>query len=93
MSAKFTPGPWAVGRMLNPKNAMAIIGDGDTVVAIMPSDWNFCTYSPDDARLIAAAPDLLEALKDAVEYMKHHLPDEVLAPHLAAIAKASGEQP
>ena len=29
---------------------------------------------------------LVEALKDALEYLQHHLPDEALAPHRAALA-------
>lgn len=59
--AAHTPGPWAVGRMLNPANARAIIGDGDTVVAIMPGEWDYCTYIAEDAHLIAAATELLAA--------------------------------
>ena len=64
-----TPGPWSVGRMLNPENAPAIIGDEDSVVAILPGDWNHCTYVQDDARLISAAPDLLKALNAVLSYM------------------------
>lgn len=76
MSNKHTPGPWSVN-------------GGDEV-------WignRICIYVGDenDARLIAAAPDLLDALIDAVEYLKNHLPDDMLAPHLAAIAKATGD--
>lgn len=78
MSNKHTPGPWSVN-------------GGDDV-------WignRICIYVGDenDARLIAAAPDLLDALIDAIEYLKNHLPDDMLAPHLAAIAKATGTQP
>lgn len=46
-----------------------------------------------NASLISAAPELLEALQDAVEHLSHHLPDSILAPHRAAIAKATGGQP
>lgn len=59
--AKHTPGKWFVGRALR-HNARAIIGDGDTVVAILPGEWNDCTYVEPNARLIAAAPELLAAL-------------------------------
>ena len=53
--------------------------------------------SLDDARLIAAAPDLYEALYDVVAYCEstHLVPSErfgkVLARVKAALAKASGE--
>lgn len=54
----------------------------------------FCSEA--DARLIAAAPDLLEALEDALEYMTDHW-DEYddcgkVAKARAAIAKARGGQ-
>ncbi|MNR29392.1 hypothetical protein D3C85_1467770 [compost metagenome] len=32
--------------------------------------------------------ELLEALEDSTQYLQHHLPAEMVAPHLAAIAKA-----
>jgi hypothetical protein len=56
-----TPGPWFNGRQMG-NSANAIIGDGDSVVAVLPGAWNHCTHIEADARLIAAAPDLLEAL-------------------------------
>ena len=55
------------------------------------------TESLNDARLIAAAPDLYEALYDVVAYCEstHLVPSErfgkVLARVKAALAKASGE--
>lgn len=51
------------------------------------------TIAHPDARLIAAAPDLLAALQDALEYLQHHLPEEALVSHRAAIAKATGGRP
>jgi len=96
---KTTPGPWSVGRMLNPENAPAIIGDEDSVVAILPGDWNHCTYVQDDARLIAAAPDLLSiaqkwaALDGGSWNVARHGREkaELLAETIAAIAAATGE--
>jgi hypothetical protein len=35
--------------------------------------------------------DLLEALEDSTQYLQHHLPAEIVEPHLAAIAKARGQ--
>lgn len=41
------------------------------------------------AKVYLAPPNvqaLVEALKDALEYLQHHLPDEAIAPHRAALA-------
>lgn len=54
LSEKATPGEWFIGRMLNPSNAPALIGDGDSVLAIFPAEWNHCTYQKSDADFIAA---------------------------------------
>lgn len=43
-------------------------------------------------RVMLAAPKLLAALQDALEYLQHHLPEEALASHRAAIAAATGAQ-
>lgn len=54
------------------------------------------TYDPKDAHLIAAAPDLLAALRRALEVIEGEYPadDEIAAPVIAqcreAIAKAEG---
>lgn len=53
-----------------------------------------CTVSDADMRLIAAAPDLLEALKRAVEIMDPSIPGSpgsVMEDAKAAIAKAEGK--
>jgi len=92
MEHKHTPGPWrTAGRMTN--GAILIRGSEATseVAVVLQNDTR---YSVDEtARLIAAAPELLEALQDAVEYLKNHLPDDMIAPHLSAIAKATGATP
>lgn len=97
---KHTPGPWFVGRMLDPKNAPCVIGDGDSVVAILPGEWNGCTYIESDAVLAAAAPDLLEALRELVKQHKNIRAAEgyptansaATDAADAAIAKATGGQ-
>lgn len=47
-----------------------------------------CEYVRDgehDALVNRRAERLAEALRDALEYLHHHLPDEALAPHRAAL--------
>ena len=81
--SKHTPGPWRVGgrgEYLNQLNIEPCIGVayGHDVELIA------------NARLIAAAPDLLEALEALIEDQRDaSLP--VLAKARAAIAKAKGE--
>lgn len=92
--SKHTPGPWKahfedayfvtgpdlgrVAMMMNLKGAHGLGGrrSGNESAA--------------NARLIAAAPDLLEALKDAVRDSES--PGQWLDEARAAIAKATGEQ-
>jgi hypothetical protein len=98
---KHTPGPWQVG--------MAFDNYGTTEIAIehMTTAGNLIIAVALDglqgqdanARLIAAAPDLLEALKycrQKIEYMRAHgewySPGKATEMADAAIAKATGEQ-
>ena len=87
----FTPGPWRIGAIES--GMVAIDGaNGEEVTGFV---------SPEDGRLIAAAPDLLEALRGmfamwrsvcrAQGWEPEHLAEAVRAQ--AAIAKATGEQP
>lgn len=104
-----TRGPWAlllpndlwVGR---PIDDWAItVDDHDTWICTGPTwDADHSEESAANARLIAAAPDLLSALErvvGTVEHMYHTNPDpdgslwaDVIACR-AAIAKATGSQP
>ena len=84
MDAKYTPGPWNIGH----STVVLMVSRG--VIGIS-HDEEFA-----NARLIAAAPDLLEALKDCVAVMDRELAGlKVIQPELsaarAAIAKATGE--
>ena len=72
--SKHTPGPWQV------------VGSnvyGNNLRALLP-------MNAADARLIAAAPDLLEALEDLLGWQTL-APDDVVTAARAAIAKARGE--
>jgi hypothetical protein len=108
----FTPGPWRQGK--HPHNVVANVEGHDEIVASigdMP-----CIGGHDDlaaqrgsememanARLVAAAPDLLEALRAVNEdykaalriIAKHEGPISSAMSDMAddAIAKALGEQP
>ena len=100
MVAKFTPGPWhANWTRLNGKAIGFHVAD-ETHGSIRP----ICEFydgteamPPEEveanARLIAAAPELLEALTDCVEHMHWTQPqgEAALKKAKAAIAKATGE--
>jgi hypothetical protein len=64
-----TAGPWFVGETIGGRQP-AVIGDGDSVVAILPGNWNFCTENDADTRLIAAAPDLRDELAQLVRLLE-----------------------
>ena len=99
MTTKHTPGPWYVGSgTYEGRNIYSVASvtddDGFTyqpIVASAEDDGIKCWDA--NARLIAAAPDLLEALQnlsgalDAVAY------GAALAQARTAIAKATGDQP
>lgn len=81
---KYTPGPWKF---------KYYSGTMDGAVIVFPDGSGILTpFKEEDARLIAAAPDLLEALKDLAGESKEtfsHWPD--LKNQVdAAIAKAEG---
>ena len=65
---QYTPGPWKMG--INSTGEEAIIGPNGQVVA--DASWTggsgceLTIYNEADARLIAAVPDLLGALKNIV---------------------------
>lgn len=93
MNTNRTPGPWFLGEMVSDRGP-CVVGDGDSVVC------EFTGAGPSveaDARLIAAAPEMLEMLIEArkefdglprsLGYDFTHLPKLD-----ALIAKATGEQ-
>ena len=88
MSAKHTPGPW-------------FIEDNGKCIDITASEGSGCkgdrymrvggTIDIADARLIAAAPELLDALRDMVSD-RECLSEATVNFARAAIAKATGDQ-
>jgi hypothetical protein len=106
MSGKHTPGPWVAQfvryggtRILADNKPIVWVPPDETVED--PSTGRILETTSDEAdacaRLIAAAPDLLEALQGLIEFVPHAggLPDLRKAALAArvAIAKATGETP
>ena len=107
MPHSFTPGPWYVGsgtyECRNIYSVASVTDDeGFTyqpIVASAEDDGIKCWDA--NARLIAAAPDLLEALQNIAEYWNQDQNEAAMADACwhaihtarAAIAKAAGEQP
>ena len=90
MADKHTPGPWKIGTP--PPNGEQTVGtDQGLMVAVATTGAGVQTKA--NASLIAAAPDLLEALKGLMALSDHRvdLRDAAKAAR-AAIAKATGEQ-
>ena len=86
--SEHTFGPWVVGRTLR-DGEPCIVGDGDSVVC----SFGDRTFPEADARLIASAPDLLEACiqaEAAIAGLDFDGCPEALAVIRAAIAKAQG---
>jgi len=90
---KWTPGPWSVGPVQ--RSVRIIVHESGTVARVHGSSQS---TMDEDAQLIAAAPDLYEAAKDAEALLRsiegqNALADELLARVRAALAKARGETP
>ena len=102
-TAKHTPGPWEarkgagwyVARPRYGEATLAVGMDGVTLVT-SPSEtpWNDDVESEANARLIAAAPELLEACEEFVRKCEcgEALSSRSYAQMIAAIAKAKGEK-
>ena len=100
--AKHTPGPWVIERPINHVGMVEIDGPsltcrGFTIATDVDAQRAACIEA--DARLIAAAPDLLEALEWALDAWDTHnrtgdpMQGDWESYAIAAIAKAKGEQP
>lgn len=73
--AGFTPGPWAVHNNIGKKSELGIVADAAPCVIVTmhgTKEWPAITRA--NARLIAAAPDLLAAVEDMKKYLEAMLP-------------------
>lgn len=106
--AKHTPGPWNYHKQPHPNSehadlvGFAIYGDGATVADIFPQPYAV-HVNEDNARLISASPDLLEACKAILPEIEA-MADQIICPKdngmrrhanrlRAAIAKAEDQHP
>ena len=101
---KHTPGPWSIARTRSGEEYGSIHGSDGMLVATL--GYRVAVGSDEDmsnSRLISAAPDLLEALRESVKWLQsaqadepadyHNEPlDDAIEQALAAIAKAEGRQ-
>jgi len=82
--SKHTPGPWFARKTFSGSSEIAAEnGDGATIAR---------TREDADASLIAAAPDLLEALRGVLQQFAKRLRVDSVERARAAIAKAEGGQ-
>ena len=88
-AAKHTPGPWAVARYSAKRFGLGQAGSGAFFMLQCVNDNADDPQAKADARLIAAAPDLLAELRRCVALIEGEVP----ASAIAAIAKATGSQP
>ena len=97
-TATHTPGPWEARKgagwyVARPRYGGATLAVGMEAVTLVTSpsetQWNDDAESEANARLIAAAPDLLEALENLIEW--EWKISGLIKNARAAIAKARGE--
>jgi hypothetical protein len=86
VSAKHTPGPWSLD---SDAGQVHIVAAGAAIARVMAMRSDGCGEA--NARLIAAAPDLLEALQAVIDHGSMTGADWASDKARAAIAKATGE--
>ena len=98
--SKHTPGPWKVVSSYERDDAQFPVAQIEYLYVISAiEDRSLLGTVQADARLIAAAPDLLEALSELVEIVQDaidqrsakYLDSFTLQPAISAIKKATGE--
>jgi len=67
---KHTPGPWIVSDETRENFVWILDENSDTGVCMVHTDTDSKDESDANARLIAAAPELLEALESMLDYLK-----------------------
>lgn len=104
MSTKHTPGPWhadAAGQITAQADASLPLLDYQVALTVAPvAGTKGREIREANARLIAAAPELLEALQSIAEYWNRDQNETAMADAcwhaiktaMAAITKATGEQ-
>ena len=88
-----TEGPWKIAYRAKNESSFSIQAKGGVRVCAVKYNWrvrNSITEAEANAHLIAAAPDLLEALEELVEFF-HGYQGMGMYNARAAIAKAKGE--
>lgn len=88
-----TPGTWKVRHNYHydAKFSTVYTGKMSRTFAVSGGDFVATRIKPDDARLISAAPDLLEALEN-IENDDGSIPSTIWDMRNAAIAKAKGKK-
>jgi hypothetical protein len=89
-----TPGPWSLVQVEDRgiRRFCPVGPDGLSVLTVVAEGWTpfAAVYKDDDARLIAAVPDLLETLRAASNYIDTLGGDSTS--YRAAITKATKEE-
>jgi len=88
--SEHTPGPW-VARIAIRDGWVIFADDGQIVGTEDEYGRHGAIYKGEDAYLIAAAPDLLEACKDLLNALPSATTHPAIKAARAAIAKAKGE--
>lgn len=94
MTTKHTPGPWTYFKQHKTgKRVLDIETAGNSPATERIASLPFCgDESEANARLIAAAPELLAAAEEALKCIEKHIPATVFAPRMwlrEAIKKAT----
>lgn len=89
---KHTPGPWAFAKYSNKQFGLGKQGEGAFFFLQCVHDTANDPEAIADARLISAAPDLLEALRGLISVFSSNSTEQEIISAREAIAKATGEK-